>query len=120
MPSSRQVERILSSMPREISEYSICRSPIGWTAAVRRMSRRRLDLIEHACIRHCFVSGASSPWEFEGKGKVAKINPTGPLIASTTDLEVSAAVAGLGVICTFEEFVAPALKSGELVPVLDE
>ena len=26
-----------SSMPREISEYSICRSAIGWTAAARRM-----------------------------------------------------------------------------------
>ena len=36
MPSSRTVGRISSSMPREISEYSICRSPIGCTAAARR------------------------------------------------------------------------------------
>ncbi len=36
MPSSRQVGRISSSMPREISEYSICRSAIGWTACARR------------------------------------------------------------------------------------
>ncbi len=35
MPSSRQVGRIASSMPRETSEYSICRSTIGWTAAAR-------------------------------------------------------------------------------------
>ena len=37
MPSSRQAGRIVASMPREISEYSICRSPIGWTAAARRI-----------------------------------------------------------------------------------
>ncbi len=29
MPSSRQAGRIACSMPREISEYSICRSQIG-------------------------------------------------------------------------------------------
>ncbi|HVZ50826.1 MAG TPA: LysR family transcriptional regulator [Pseudolabrys sp.] len=78
------------------------------------------DLIEHACIRHRFVSGVSSPWEFERKGKVVKINPRGPLIASATELEIAAAIAGLGVICTFEEFLAPALASGELTPVLRE
>ena len=32
MPSSRHVGRISASMPREISEYSICRSAIGCTA----------------------------------------------------------------------------------------
>ncbi len=36
MPSSRQVGRISSSIPRESSEYSICRSEIGCTAAARR------------------------------------------------------------------------------------
>ena len=32
MPSSREVGRIAASMPRLISEYSICRSAIGCTA----------------------------------------------------------------------------------------
>ena len=37
IPSSRQAGRISSSIPREMSEYSICRSLIGWTAAARRI-----------------------------------------------------------------------------------
>ena len=35
-PSSRHVGRMWLSMPREISEYSICRSLIGCTACARR------------------------------------------------------------------------------------
>jgi DNA-binding transcriptional LysR family regulator len=88
--------------------------------AARGTPQHPRDLIEHACVRHRFVSGVSSPWEFERKGKVIKVDPSGPLVASTTELEIAAAIAGLGVICTFEEFLAPALQSGELVPVLRE
>jgi hypothetical protein len=36
MPNSRAVGRIAASIPRKISEYSIWRSLIGWTAAARR------------------------------------------------------------------------------------
>lgn len=36
MPSSRATGRISASIPREMSEYSIWRSAIGWTAAARR------------------------------------------------------------------------------------
>ena len=43
MPSSRQVGRISSSIPRERSEYSICRSEIGCTA-VRTADRLGPDL----------------------------------------------------------------------------
>jgi DNA-binding transcriptional LysR family regulator len=48
------------------------------------------------------------------------ISPTGPLIATTVELEVSAAIAGIGVICSFEEYLAPALASGALEPVLED
>ena len=37
MPSSRTVGRISVSMPRLISEYSICRAAMGWTACARRI-----------------------------------------------------------------------------------
>src|SRR5438105_980403 len=40
VPSSRAAGRISSSMPREISEYSICRSLIGCTAWARRLVAR--------------------------------------------------------------------------------
>jgi DNA-binding transcriptional LysR family regulator len=35
-------------------------------------------------------------------------------------LEISAAVAGIGVIASFEEYLAPQLKSDELEPVLQD
>jgi hypothetical protein len=37
MPSSRTTGRICASMPRLISEYSICSAAIGWTACARRI-----------------------------------------------------------------------------------
>ena len=78
------------------------------------------DLLGHACLRHRFPSGVIPPWEFERGGEIVRISPKGPLIATTPELEVSAAVAGLGVIYSFEEFLAPALRSGGLVPVLED
>lgn len=78
------------------------------------------DLLQHACIRHRFASGAISPWEFERNGELVKVNPTGPLIASTMDLERGAALAGLGIISTFEEFLQDGLESGAFRPVLPE
>lgn len=76
------------------------------------------DLINHACIRHRFASGVVPNWEFERNGKVVKITPKGPLIASTAELGIGAAVAGLGLIHTFEEYLDDSLKRGDLVGVL--
>jgi DNA-binding transcriptional LysR family regulator len=76
------------------------------------------DLINHACIRHRFASGVVPNWEFERNGKVIKIAPNGPLIASTAEIGISAAIAGIGLINTFEEYLSPAIARGELVPVL--
>jgi len=76
------------------------------------------DLLKHACIGHRFDSGALATWEFHRDGEVIRITPEGPLVASVVELERSAAVAGLGVIYTFEEFLRPALEDGTLVPVL--
>jgi DNA-binding transcriptional LysR family regulator len=59
-------------------------------------------------------------WEFERRGEVIRISPNGPLVASTIDLERSAAIAGLGVIYSFEEFLRPAIESGALAPLLTE
>jgi DNA-binding transcriptional LysR family regulator len=44
----------------------------------------------------------------------------GPLIATTLELELLAAIAGLGAICSFEAYLAPALASGALEPVLED
>jgi DNA-binding transcriptional LysR family regulator len=88
--------------------------------AARGRPKHPRDLLDHACLRHRFASGAMPSWEFERDGEVVRITPQGPLIANAWDLELSAAVAGLGVICTFEDFLAPALSEGALEPVLED
>jgi DNA-binding transcriptional LysR family regulator len=47
-----------------------------------------------------------------------RIKPDGPLVASAIELELGAAIAGLGIVCTFEEFLREALDRGELTEVL--
>lgn len=82
--------------------------------------RHPRELLRHACIRHRFTSGVTPPWEFERGGRILRITPKGPLMASAAEFEISAACAGLGVIYTFEEFLAPALRARRLVPILEE
>jgi DNA-binding transcriptional LysR family regulator len=79
-----------------------------------------MDLLNHACIRHRFASGVMHPWEFERDGEIVKITPTARVIANNIDLEISAAIQGLGLIATFEGFIEQELKSGALVPVLED
>lgn len=78
------------------------------------------DLLDHACIRHRFASGTSPSWEFERDGEIVRINPAGPLVATAIELELGAAVAGLGIIMTFEDYVGPALADGRLESVLPD
>ncbi len=78
------------------------------------------DLLGHACIRHRFTSGVTPPWEFERAGEIVRISPSGPLIATITELEIALAVAGLGIYCGFEDFVRGELTSGQLVEVLED
>jgi DNA-binding transcriptional LysR family regulator len=79
------------------------------------------DLLAHACLRGRFASGATPTWEFERDGEVVRVDPVGPLMVragAAADLAVSAAVAGLGIIHLFEEWLRPHLDSGALEPVL--
>ena len=78
------------------------------------------QLLDHRCIRHRFASGAMQAWEFERAGEVITLSPPLRLAANTVALELGAAVAGLGIIMTFEEFLAPAIAAGELVPILTD
>lgn len=78
------------------------------------------DLLNHACIRHRFASGVTPPWEFERNGEIVRISPSGPLVTTAVELRLGAAIAGLGVISSFEEFLAPAMRSGQLEPVLED
>ena len=82
--------------------------------------RHPRDLLDHACIRHRFASGSVSSWEFERGDETIRISPRARVTANTLELEISAAIAGLGIIATFEEFLAPAIARGELVPILED
>jgi DNA-binding transcriptional LysR family regulator len=90
--------------------------------ARRGVPQHPRDLLQHACLRGRFLSGAIYPWEFERAGQSLTVEPDGPLIITPTaaDLAVSAAVAGHGVIYLFEEWLAPYLESGQLQPILQE
>ncbi len=80
------------------------------------------DLLDHACLRLRFSSGARATWEFEKGDEVIRIDPPGPLLVqpgSACDLLVEAACAGLGVVRLFEDWLAPAILSGALERIID-
>ncbi|WP_413062281.1 LysR family transcriptional regulator (plasmid) [Sphingomonas carotinifaciens] len=105
-----------------IQRFATAAAP-GYLDVRGRPSHPR-ELLDHACLRGRFTSGAlTSPWEFERNGEVVRIEPQGPLIASVSgaiDLLVDVAVAGGGIIYLFEDWLAPALKGGALEPVLPD
>lgn len=90
--------------------------------ARRGVPQHPRDLLEHACLRGKFLSGAIPAWEFERDGQLLSVEPSGPLIVTPTafDVAVSAAIAGHGLIYLFEEWLAPHIAAGQLQPVLQE
>ncbi|SHH44037.1 LysR family transcriptional regulator [Massilia sp. CF038] len=81
------------------------------------------ELLQHACLRGRFSSGTMVPWDFERDGEVVHVKPHGPLIVQVggaADLSVDMAVAGVGIVYLFEEWLRPHLESGALEPVLPD
>ncbi len=78
------------------------------------------DVLKHAALRHRFASGHMPVWEFEKDGEIVKVRPEGQLIASSIDLKVAAAEAGLGLIHSFDQLLKPSIAAGRLVPVLED
>ena len=79
------------------------------------------ELLNHACMRGRFSSGAMPAWEFERDGEEVKIDPGGPLtvgLGGGADLAVDTAVAGTGIVFLFEDWLRPYFESGLLEPVL--
>jgi len=63
------------------------------------------------------------PWEFEREGEMIVIEPAGPLLVTAgggSDLAVSAAIAGSGIVKLFEDWLRPHFDSGALEPVLED
>ncbi len=80
------------------------------------------ELMQHACLRGRFPSGSMPAWEFERGGESVRIDASGPLvvqIGGAVDLAVDAAIAGVGVMYLFEDWLRPHFESGALEPVLE-
>ncbi|MEO8684752.1 MAG: LysR family transcriptional regulator [Devosia sp.] len=80
------------------------------------------DLLGHACLRGRFAGRALAPWEFEKDGETVRVDANGPLIVQAgggSDLAVDAAIAGIGIVGLFEDWLRPYLDSGALEPVLE-
>jgi DNA-binding transcriptional LysR family regulator len=80
------------------------------------------DLLGHACMRARFASGAMIEWQFEHAGDTLSIDPPGPLlvqVGGAIDLAVESAVAGLGIVYLFEDWLRPYIDRGLLEPVLE-
>lgn len=91
--------------------------------AAHGQPRHPRDLLDHACLRGQFSSGAMTTWEFERDGEIVRVDPSGPLIVrvgAATDLAIDAAVAGTGIIMLFEDWLRPYFTRGTLMPVLQE
>lgn len=75
------------------------------------------DLQRHSCL--LYGHGGAVSWDFVVDGVVKGVDVHGPLRANNGDLIRDAAVAGLGIVRLPDFIVADALRSGQLVPVLE-
>lgn len=81
------------------------------------------ELLAHACIRGRFSGGAMPSWEFEKAGEILRVDPIGPLVVQpglACELLVDAAVAGIGIVHLFEDWLRPHIESGALETIVDD
>ena len=78
------------------------------------------DLLSHRCINLRGGSVRPYRWEFEKNGEAVVVDVSGPLIFDDADLMIRAAMDGLGLTFSFEEYVAPQIATGTLVRVLED
>lgn len=103
-----------------VQRFATAASPAYLDAHGRPQHPR--DLLQHACLRGKFPSGATPLWEYTRQGETLSLDPAGPLvvrIGGAIDLSVQAAIDGLGVVHLFEDWLRPHLDSGALEPVLE-
>ncbi|WP_028207261.1 LysR family transcriptional regulator [Paraburkholderia nodosa] len=79
------------------------------------------ELTRHSCINQRMPSsGGLYVWDFERRGRRVNVRVDGQLIFNTTQPQVDAALAGLGIALLPEDELMPHMKSGRLVRVLEE
>ena len=103
-----------------VQRFAAAAAP-GYLRAHGRPEHPR-DLLEHRCLRTQFAGGAKPVWEFERNGETVRIDPIGRVVTRpglAGDVLVDAAVAGLGVVCLFEDWLRAPIDAGALSPVLE-
>jgi DNA-binding transcriptional LysR family regulator len=79
------------------------------------------DLMKHQCINQRMQSsGGLYVWDFERRGQQMNVRVEGQLIFNTTQPQVDAALAGLGITLLPEDELMPYLEDGRLVRVLED
>jgi DNA-binding transcriptional LysR family regulator len=78
------------------------------------------DLTGHRCINICMGSAGVYRWEFDKGDQSLAVGVNGPLIIDDMDMTIRAAMDGIGLAFSLEDYVAPHLASGALVRVLED
>jgi DNA-binding transcriptional LysR family regulator len=105
-PASSSVRRMIEAATVEIA---------GEKA---RLAERRERLDAHDCIRARLPSGAIMRWDLPKSGEQTLVEVGSRLIVGTTELAVTAAVAGAGIAYVEAREAQWYVDSGELVPLL--
>jgi len=89
--------------------------------AGRAAPRTPHDLTAHNCINQRMpTSGGLYVWDFERKGRRLNVRVDGQLIFNTTQPQVDAALAGLGITLLPEDEVMAHIDAGHLVRLLED
>jgi DNA-binding transcriptional LysR family regulator len=79
------------------------------------------DLTAHRCLRYRMgTDGSVYRWEFERRGNPVTVSVSGPLIVSDAEFMIRAALNGVGLAFSLEQYVAEHIARGTLVRVLED
>ena len=116
---SETVERDMIAVPLGGDLRQIAVASPGYLAEHGAPDAPR-DLPRHRCIRWRWP-GQSVPydWEFCEDGRWFSVRVDGPLVASSRELGIAAAVDGMGIAFARDDGVSAELADGRLVPLLE-
>ena len=78
------------------------------------------DQHRHACVEYRRnPHEAPVPWHFERRGKMQRVSVKGPLVVNNHDLNLRAALDGLGLAYSLDVLAAQSIENGSLVRVLE-
>ena len=115
---SLQRDMIAVPIGPRVQRFVVAGAP-AWFAARGRPAHPH-DLDPRDCIGHRFASGLTAAWEFERGDERIRVAPAGRVVSTSTEMEMQAAIAGLGLVASFEDFLRPTLEAGLLESVLDD